>query len=244
MPMIRLFDINPDLNRTALAAEFGAKTRVQIRDVLTDESARNLRQMLVQETKWGLSYQAGDEGPNSIRGEELAAMPAQSKAQIAQNVHRAMQGDEYAFAFAHYPMVRAYQDKWNPGGPHDILLEHLNDAPFMDLVRDVTGFDDLIKADGQVTLFAPNQFLALHKDSHVAEGWRVAYVLNMGPDEWRPDWGGYLQFFDADRDVIQAFKPRFNSLNLLAVPQDHAVSYVPPFAPQARIAVTGWCRNV
>lgn len=63
------------------------------------------------------------------------------------------------------------------GGAHDVVLDHLNSEPFLQLMRGVTGIEDLIKGDGQATLFGPNQFLASHDDSHVAEGWRVAYIL-------------------------------------------------------------------
>ncbi|OZA59360.1 MAG: hypothetical protein B7X78_08485 [Sphingomonadales bacterium 39-62-4] len=83
----------------------------------------------------------------------------------------------------------------------------------------------------------------MHNDSHVMEGWRVAYVLNLTSADWQPDWGGYLNFLDEDGDVICGWKPRFNTLNLLRVPQLHQVTYVPPFAPRARYAITGWLRD-
>jgi len=58
-----------------------------------------------------------------------------------------------------------------------------------------------------------------------------------------PDWGGYLNFYDDDGDVIAGYRPRFNALNLFAVPQQHNVSFVPPFAAVARYAITGWFRD-
>jgi len=66
-------------------------------------------------------------------------------------------------------------------------------------------------------------------------------VLNLTPD-WRPDWGGLLQFFDKRGDVFRAFTPRFNVLNLFRVPQPHNVSWVTPLAGAPRYAVTGWMR--
>jgi Rps23 Pro-64 3,4-dihydroxylase Tpa1-like proline 4-hydroxylase len=135
------------------------------------------------------------------------------------------------------------QEGWDPGSPHENLLEHLNAPEFISLARDVTGIQDLIKADGQATLFAPNHYLGRHIDSHVAEGWEVAYVLNFAQADWHPDWGGYLLFLDDDGDVIEGFRPRFNALNLFKVPQAHAVSYVAPFAPLGRLAITGWLRT-
>jgi len=241
--VIPLFEINPALDIGKLADEFKKNGRIQIREILTKESANNLREMLLRETRWGLAWQAGDEEPNSSSAEELASSTPQEKTAIAHQIDRAMRGSDYAFLFAQYPILTGYQEKWDKGGPHDILLEHLNSEAYLTFVKGITGLPGLDKADAQATLYGPGHFLALHNDSHVQEGWRIAYVLNMGLDEWRPDWGGYLLFFDDDGDVTGGFKPRFNSLNLFAVPQSHNVSYVPPFAPQGRMAVTGWIRD-
>ena len=240
---IPLFEINPALDVERLAADFARDRRLQIRDVLTDAAAATIHRVLSRETPWGLAWQAGEGRPVQIRREQLASFAAPDRAKMEGAITAAMRGRDYAFAYMHYHLVEAYLGKWSPGGVHDLLLEHLNDEPFLELVRAVTAMPDLVKADGQATLYAPNQFLALHDDSHVAEGWRVAYVLNFAPDDWRPEWGGYLLFHDDQGDVVQGFKPRFNALNLFAVPQKHSVSYVPPFAPVGRFAITGWFRD-
>jgi Rps23 Pro-64 3,4-dihydroxylase Tpa1-like proline 4-hydroxylase len=154
-----------------------------------------------------------------------------------------MRSGDYAFIYARYPMLDAYLEQWGEHEGLDLLVEHINSEPMLELVREVTGISEIGKADAQATLFAPNHFLSLHDDSHVAEGWRVAYVMNFCQEEWRPDWGGYLLFYDEDGDVTAGFKPRFNTLNMFRVPARHSVSYVPPFAPVGRFAVTGWFRD-
>jgi Rps23 Pro-64 3,4-dihydroxylase Tpa1-like proline 4-hydroxylase len=174
---------------------------------------------------------------------ELRQLPADGIHRIQQQLVSAMNGRDYAFAYSHYPMVHAYLQGWAPGGPHEALVELINDQPFLDLAREVTGLPNLRKADAQATLYAPGQFLSVHDDSHMAEGWRVAYVLSMCADDWRPEWGGYLQFFNEEGDVVAGWKPRFNALNLFLVPQRHAVTFVPPFAPIGRYAITGWFRD-
>jgi Rps23 Pro-64 3,4-dihydroxylase Tpa1-like proline 4-hydroxylase len=50
-------------------------------------------------------------------------------------------------------------------------------------------------------------------------------------------------FYDDDDDVIAGLRPRFNTLNLFAVPQRHNVTYVVPSAPARRLAITGWFRD-
>lgn len=236
----RLLDLSAALDAGALAAAFARDRRVQVRDVLTDASARVVHRILAEETPWGMSWRAGARGPENLRRDALAAMsPAEQQARSQATV-AAMRGGEYAFAYRSYPMVEAYVGKWAPDGPHDMLLEYLNDRPMMELVRRITGIPELVKADAQATLYAPNQFLAVHDDTHSQLGRRVAYVLQLCAEPWRPEWGGYLEFYDDDGDVVAGWRPRFNALNLFAVPQKHAVTFVPPFAPVARYAITGW----
>lgn len=245
MPTKRLFEISPHLDRSGAAATFAREGRVQLRNILTDETAREIRTILAEQTPWGLAMQAGEKSPTvQLRARELAGPAGRERArQMMHETHAAAARGDYAFRYGHYPLVQSALEGWDPGGPHDLLLEYLNAPEFMDLVRTVTGSFDLVKADGQATLFAPQHFLGRHNDSHVGDGWKVAYVLNFTIDDWNTDWGGHLQFFDEDGEIAGAFRPRFNALNLLAVPQPHAVSCVAPFAPVGRYAITGWFRD-
>ena len=237
-----LFSLNPQLDRGALAERFKRDGRVQVRDVLTEAAAAAVHEILAQATPWGLAWQAGSDEPHGVRAAALRTDPAQQQMISAATTAAARRGD-YAFQFAHYPMVDAYLGEWAPGGPHDLLLEHINSEDFLGFIRAVTGIPTISKGDAQATLYAPGHFLGLHVDSHVGEGWRVAYVFNFCRAEWKPDWGGYLNFYDEEGDVVAGYRPRFNALNMFTVPRAHAVSYVPPFAPVGRFAVTGWFRD-
>jgi SM-20-related protein len=242
--MKTLFELNPALDVPALAARFAATGRVQVRDVLTPESARELLLVLTRGTDWGMAIGAGSTRPESFRGVQTRTPQGQQAVQqAARTAEQHSARGEYGFRFAHYPILEALKEGWDPDGPHEVLIEHLNAEPFLDLARAVTGLGKLFKADAQATLFAPNHYLGRHNDSHVAEGWEVAYVLNLAREDWHPDWGGYLLFLDEDGDVVEGFRPRFNALNLFRVPQSHLVTYVPPFAPLGRLAVTGWLRS-
>lgn len=239
--MKTLFALNPAIDRAQASAQFAAHGRVQIRDVLTSESAREVRGYLMDRLRWGMAIGHGSARPQSIPNAALATPEGSARTNAAASTaHGASAEGQYGFRFAHYPIVDALNEKWEPGSVAELLLEHLNAPPFLSLAREVTGIVGLCRADAQATLFAANHYLGQHIDSHVAEGWRVAYVLNLARDAWHPDWGGYLLFFDEDGDIAAGFRPRFNALNLFAVPQSHAVSYVPPFAPKGRLALTGW----
>jgi SM-20-related protein len=242
--MKTLFQLNPALDVAALHARFAGTSRVQLHDVLTAESARELQLVLAQSTPWGMAVGAGEAEPLTFRAAQTRTPEGQQALQqVARSAEQHTARGEYGFRFAHYPILEAINEGWDPGGAHEVLIEHLNAPAFLDLARAVTGIDKLFKADAQATLFAPNHYLGRHIDSHVAEGWEVAYVLNLAREDWHPDWGGYLLFLDEDGDVIEGFRPRFNTLNLFRVPQPHLVSYVPPFAPIGRLAVTGWLRS-
>lgn len=239
--MKKLFEINPHIDRGAARGEFARTTRTQIREVLTAETAREIRLYLMEAMRWGMAIGHDRAAPESIRNQEIATPAGAQRVNAAAGAaHAASQRGGYGFRFAHYPIVDAMNQRWEPEGIPEMLLEHLNAEAFLDLAREVTGIAELCRADAQATMFAANHYLGRHIDSHVAEGWRVAYVLNLTIDDWHPDWGGYLLFFDQDGDIVKGYRPRFNSLNLFAVPQSHSVSYLPPFAPKGRLALTGW----
>jgi Rps23 Pro-64 3,4-dihydroxylase Tpa1-like proline 4-hydroxylase len=242
-----LFALNPDLARTDLARSFARDGRLQVRDFLTRETALELRSILAERTPWGVALHAqgpGNVQPQSFRAEELRdRAKAEQLQRLVRATNEAAAQGRYAFRSLRYSLVEAYLGNWDPGGPHDLLLEHLNAPEFMGFMRQVTGIEALVKADAHASCYGPQHFLGRHVDSHLAEGWRVAYVLNLTIDDWQPDWGGYLVFYDEDGDIVAGYRPRFNTLNLFLVPVPHAVSYVPPFAPNGRYAISGWLRD-
>lgn len=233
--------LNPDLDLDALADEFRRNRRVQVRNVLAPETADRLYMALVRETPFGLAYH-GDEKAEYISKDALAGLPGPDQNKLIGGIIERASRGQYSYAYFCYPILTEYQAGRNMGLYVNRWLEYANSEAVTGLVRTITGFDDLVKADAQATHYSRNQFLALHTDSHVMEGWRVAYVLNMARD-WREDFGGYLLFYDEEGNVTGGFKPTYNTLNMFAVPQRHSVSYVPNFAPPGRFALTGWFRN-
>ena len=92
--------------------------------------------------------------------------------------------------------------------------------------REVTGDESIGWISGTATLYKPLDFLAVHDDGLTNRN--IAYVLNMTP-EWKPDWGGALQFYDRDDHIEEGYLPTFNALNLFRVPKRHSVSQVASF---------------
>lgn len=231
-----LLEINSDLDLGSYAAEFARNGRVQVRNVLADGSVRALQALVTDQTRWGLAWRAGHgASPALIPAEELERLSKNEVRSIQTKLFEKMSGGQYAFIYYSYPLMEAPQ-----GSPHQSLLEELNEEPFLLLLRTLSGVPELMRVDGQATLYAPGHFLAAHDDSDSPRGRRVAYVLNLTVGEWRPEWGGYLNFYDEAGDIERAMRPRSNSLNMFRVPQWHGVGHVAPFSPAARFAITGW----
>jgi SM-20-related protein len=239
--MAGLLELNTALDLPALRSQFAAKGRLQVRNFLRIESANALRSVIAEETPWSLAWQEGaSERPQVIKPKELAALTAQELRTIAS---RASADPDYGFAYYAYPLVTAYVERWNPGAPQEQLLEELNGASLLEFMRSLTGYRQIAKMDGQATLYGPGHFLRPHNDEESRRGRLVAYVLNLTHGEWRPEWGGSLNFLDRDWNVTEAFGPLFNCLNVFRVPQWHEVSQVADTAPLARYAITGWARD-
>ncbi|SIO15164.1 Proline 4-hydroxylase (includes Rps23 Pro-64 3,4-dihydroxylase Tpa1), contains SM-20 domain [Parasphingorhabdus marina DSM 22363] len=237
------FEINPALDRAALQKRFIQDHRLQIRDVLEPASAEGLREIFASQINWGLAWRAAPSDPKNYRFEDLSSMQPSELQSLSEQAHAAIGSGEYGFLYRQYPMLEAYLNKWDPGHPLDKMLEHLNSPPFLDLIRDVTGIDTIIRASAQATSYEPGNFLSEHDDSHSMEPRRVAYVLHLTIPDWKSEWGGFLNFFDEEGNVSLGLKPVFNSLNLFRVPQRHSVSLVAPSAPVGRFSITGWAMD-
>lgn len=233
--------INPGLDIAAAAAAYRRAGWVQIADIFETGTAEFLATMLETGIDWDLAFQ-GEDGRPAVLGREQIL--AEDDAALKQRLHRMMTraGSEYGFLYLTYPLITAYLTKRDPGHPAHALTEFLNDA-FVRLGVAITGHQAIVKADGQLTRYRPGDFIGLHNDvgSEVSDR-LVAYTLGL-TRTWRPDWGGQLLFHDAAGDVIRGHAPRWNTLTLFAVPQDHSVAPVAAYAQGPRLSVVGWLRN-
>lgn len=196
---------------------------------------------LRSEVPWGLAYELGGRAQYLDSG-ALASIQPDTMADIEQRIRgEAIHGFQYRYF--NYPILDAYLEKW----PNEVALLHtflefINGPQWLSLAWQVTGLKELTKCDAQASLYAPNCFLHRHSDEKSSEGWRIAYVLGL-TREWRPEYGGTLQFLDEAGNTTLGVLPKFNTLNLFAVPRWHMVTHVSPYAPTGRYAITGWFRD-
>ncbi|MFT6919272.1 MAG: Rps23 Pro-64 3,4-dihydroxylase Tpa1-like proline 4-hydroxylase [Cognaticolwellia sp.] len=107
------------------------------------------------------------------------------------------------------------------------------------IFREITSTLELQYADWQATKFRRGDFLTRHIDNVPGETKRIAYVLGLTED-WHPDWGGLLQFFEKDGTPTRSWSSAINSLILFNVDKVHSVR---PFALKNRYSITGWFRR-
>jgi SM-20-related protein len=217
-----------------------AKTgRVHIPQFFADATATAIHQTLVRDTAWQLSLNPS--GRHMDLGvDSLDKLPESERLQLMEAIQTGARNG-FRYLFNNFPIYDLYL-----AGAHREhylmrVFEYLNSEPFLEFARDVTGERDIAFADAQATLYRSGHFLTAHDDQVAGKQRRAAYVLSFTPT-WRADWGGVLQFIDADGHVAEGYTPAFNALNLLCVPQMHSVSYVTPAAVGGRYSITGWLR--
>jgi Rps23 Pro-64 3,4-dihydroxylase Tpa1-like proline 4-hydroxylase len=234
-------ELSPLADLSAAAAEFQARGRVRLRNLLVQEAAERLHRCLSTEVPWKLAYDAN--------GHAMVLDRSAPEVNDVMRRQKLMQGvmsqarQRFQYLYYSYPMVTAYLQGADPGLLLHRVLELLNTNETLDFVRRITGIATLRKADAQATLYQPGNFLTLHDDGgSPTEQRRVAYVLNL-TRRWQPDWGGLLHFVNNDGEIVESWLPEFNVLVLFKVPVKHTVSYVAPFAGERRFAITGWFRD-
>jgi SM-20-related protein len=238
--MTQTFSLDGTLDPDALAKRFALEGRLHIPAFLTQASAQSLYDHLRRRMDWRLIINQG-ETIFEVDRATYAAMGDQAKRDLDNAVYAsARTGFQYR-----YEVIRLPDDEAARRQDDSLLAEFagfMSSPPLLDFLRQVTGQSGIDFSDAQATAYGPGHFLTTHDDGVPGKQRKAAYVFNLSA-AWRPEWGGLLMFSGRDGHVEQAYVPTFNALNLFAVPQPHSVSYVAPYVPYRRYAVTGWLRG-
>lgn len=228
--------INDHIDVDHCRRELALRSRVQIPDFLQADAAEALADELSTRTPWHLAERSSGESRTTPRG----AYPDDAGFEALLQRGYALAAGQYQFSYDSYMLVRAAKEGWDPALLAHHVLRFLNTPTFLEFARYLGGDPTLTHASAQCTRYRPGQFLMPHQDLDVDEGRRYAFVINLSR-EWKPDWGGQLQFVDdATGAITETFLPRWNSLSLFRVPQTHQVTLVSPWAARPRHAITGW----
>ncbi|HEV8693699.1 MAG TPA: 2OG-Fe(II) oxygenase family protein [Lysobacter sp.] len=236
--------INNDLDLVRWRQQLRQQGRAQVENYLQPAAAERLRSCLQEEVPWTLALR-DDTGSRTIDHASYAAMNASALSELIASIAASgRDGDpaavaNFRFVYDSYMMVSAYREGRDPGLLLNRVLELFNSPDYIAFVQALTGDTRIRRVNAQATRYRPGHFLRYHTDEEHSEGRLYAYVLNLSQN-WRADWGGLLQFIDADGHITDTLLPRWNTLSLFAVPAGHAVSLVAPWAREDRLAITGW----
>jgi Rps23 Pro-64 3,4-dihydroxylase Tpa1-like proline 4-hydroxylase len=229
--------LNPGLDLGGIAKAFARDRRVHIPEILTTASAVRVHRCLEQETDFSLLCRSGDGQAQAWR---VAELNPQKEAEV---MHAALAGAQEGFHYLHDGHVLSRDGEDYPDSSHHLaaITRFLNSPPVLNLARRVTGNAAIAFADARATRYRRSHFLNQH-DGTYDRGHVAAYVLDLTLD-WRADWGGALLFSDRAGHLSEGYMPAFNALSIFAVPQEHMVGFVSPFAGSYRLSVSGWFRS-
>jgi Rps23 Pro-64 3,4-dihydroxylase Tpa1-like proline 4-hydroxylase len=234
------FRINSDLDPDTLRSAFRTAGRLHIPDFLDPEGAEALHHHLLQEVEWSYFLFSRNHLWEVPPEKRSLYSPEQDRA-LAELAHSAGR-EGYAFLYETNRLTTRRDDgalqRAQPDGLLKTFGAFLNSPSFIDFVRRLTAAGDIEWVEATATRFREGHFLAFHDDSCTGSR-RIAYVINL-TREWRPEWGGLLEFMSSTGHIAEAYVPRFNSLNIFQVPMAHAVSCVSPSAGGPRLAISGW----
>lgn len=237
--------IDPALNPAEMTDAFRRRGRLHLPGFLVREDAQALHRLLDQEQDWSSSTLTGDRAADLPVRALAASGPDKPRALIeaahAEAVRALDTPGRLHFLFDAFRIDTALIDGQPLAASWRAVHDFLNGPAFLDFIRGLTGDTRVAYVDSRATRFLPGHYLTQHDDSRPGQDRLYAYVLSLTP-QWKTDWGGLLAFIDGDGHVAEAYAPRMNALNLFAVPQAHAVTFVTPFARAPRLAITGWIR--
>jgi Rps23 Pro-64 3,4-dihydroxylase Tpa1-like proline 4-hydroxylase len=232
------FRINPDLDVPALAQAYARDGRVRVYGLLS-EGAAYLHDYLDATPHW-IKLIKLPKGALELDAEARAELTPEQWAQIEAAAHeRARYDFQYRYEGLRVPESEELGEVERT--PLTEFAELMQSTEMLDLLEAITGQRGSF-TDGHATAYGPGDFLTGHDDNVTGKNRLAAYVYGLTKG-WRIEWGGLLLFHGPHERTASGMAPRFNTLDLFSVPQQHSVTMVTPAAPHRRFAVTGWLRR-
>lgn len=230
--------LNRHLRPDAYHRLFKAHGRLHIPDILHPPSAAALHAALTEAQGWVRSVHLAPGQDVNITMAELDALSPSERVELEQSLIDSST-DSTRYIFDKVRISTELQAKQAVPDAMRVIHEFVNGRPFLDFMTRLTGDDRVASADVMATRYLSGHFATVHGDEVPGLRRLYAYVLNLTP-AWRADWGGILLFHDEDGHIAEGYVPRFNALNVFAVPQPHSVSLVSRLAEGPRLSITGW----
>jgi len=228
--------LNKKLDAKQLAKTFKETGRLQIHDFLDPKAAEEIYTALTVNTPWQITYNQGKKA-NWINLKDLEAKIGRRLREMTETIFNAAAKGE--FQYVRYGRLL----KENQTGmlPLDQVLvdtyDFFNSKEMNGFIKAVTGAA-VKEADAEAHWYQNDNFQSKGDGLEAGGKPLVGFCLNMARD-WLPDWGGTTFFYDQDGGVEEVFVPRFNSLELFALPASHSITLVAPFASKFRVSISG-----
>lgn len=242
MPNRKKFMFVLPSNISALKRQYLATGKVSVGNFIDPEIAMEMREE-IRTLPWELAFvQSGT--PCKLPISEVKQFPAAKQAKLFTSITDYARTHHYSFAYDTYMLVTHYLAGSRPDSWLHQYVEQVCSPTFVNFMRELTGCEQIIKADGQATRFLPGHFLKQHNDDGTPNRQvrHAAYTLSFS-ERWQADWGGILHLQDADGVITDSLAPVFNCLNVFAVPRNHFVSQVANYCPEQRLSIVGWFRS-
>ena len=225
--------INEINNVAELTDEFNESGIVRVFDFLQQDSVNQLKTCMETNVEFGNAFYLNGENKLAT-DEDIKKLPIATQQKLFKDIHQ-LASNGAGFLYGRHKIEQNSPKELNS------MLELINTNGVLEIIRSITSVSSLTHADGQATRYRRGDFLTRHIDNIPGETRRIAYVLGT-TDDWHPDWGGLLQFFQKDGTPTTSWSPTINSLTLFDVNKVHSVTYVTPFAAKNRYSITGWFR--
>jgi Rps23 Pro-64 3,4-dihydroxylase Tpa1-like proline 4-hydroxylase len=240
MDDLKEFALNDALDRKRLHRLFLKKSRIEVRNFLAPSSAITLFKYLNSAIHWRSIVVA-----NEKLQELYPAVPgAQTAEEDSVLLAAAHAGAQTGFA-ATYDVTRIIGQPDRQEAIENPILARfeafLNEAGFIGCVRELMAIDSIERCETHAMRFRSGHFVSFHEGTSSADQTgtrRGTFLLSLTP-EWKPEWGGLLEFRSRDGSAIEGYVPRFNSLVLYSFPQGNWTSAVTGFAGGPRLAIAG-----
>ncbi|WP_419571050.1 2OG-Fe(II) oxygenase [Rheinheimera sp.] len=226
-------------NKEELKQQLAQSGVISIPGILQLDVANGIRKEMEQ-----LPWQTAFVEHGKAVKKDMRTLSAVERQQLFQHILASARTEQYQFCYDTYMLITNYLQNTNPQSLLHFFVEQICHPEVLQFVRDLTGRQDIIKADGQASRYLPGHFLKRHNDDGTPSQQQriVAYTISFSQN-WQADWGGLLHLQDKDLRVTQSLTPEFNTMNIFTVPRDHFVSQVASYCPEPRLSIVGWFRT-
>src|SRR5690606_26203943 len=173
---------------------FAIDQRICIDNIFRADVAERVRAICAEKLSFDFVYFL-DGVVRLLAEQEMTSISAKKKAQISKALmQNATRGIGYLYC------GRVMNESRASTGDAAFLYDvfrFLNSPEMLQFVGEISGRDDLQRADAQYTRFSAGQYLTRHRDDIEGTTRRLAYVFGF-TRKWHPDWGGLLQFYEDD----------------------------------------------